>query len=190
MKTTGIILAGGKASRMGGIDKGLALLHGRPLVAHVVERLRPQVDMLMINANREIERYRRLGHPVIADLIPGFAGPLAGLHCGMQAAGTEFVVSVPCDSPLLPEDLVSRLADAMRGADLAVARTGRQRHPVFCLCRTALLPDLTRFLESGGRKVEDWHAGLNRVEVDFEDEASAFANINTAAELSCLQQPA
>jgi len=190
MKTTGIILAGGKASRMGGVDKGLALLHGKPLVAHVVERLRPQVDMLMINANRELESYRRLGYPVIADLIAGFAGPLAGLHCGMQAAATEFVVSVPCDSPLLPEDLVSRLADAMAGADLAVARTGLRRHPVFCLCRTGLLPDLTRFLESGGRKVEDWHAGLNRVEVDFDDEASAFANINTAAELSCLQQPA
>ena len=190
MKVTGIILAGGMGRRMGGVDKGLVPLHGRPLVAHVLERLRPQVDAILINANRELETYRGFGYPVVSDAITGFAGPLAGLHCGMKAAATEFVVTVPCDSPFLPEDLVSRLANAITTADLAVARTGDQPHPVFCLCRTSLLPDLTRFLENGGRKIDAWYAGLNTVEVNFDDEAPAFANINTPEELTCLQPPA
>lgn len=190
MKVTGIILAGGMGRRMGGIDKGLIPLQGRPLVAHVLERLRPQVDALLINANRELDTYRGFGYPVISDAIGGFAGPLAGLHCGMSAAATELVVTVPCDSPFLPTDLVARLARAMSAADLAVARTGDQPHPVFCLCRTSLLPDLTHFLESGGRKIDAWYAGLHSIEVDFTDEAAAFANINTPEELTCLQQPA
>lgn len=185
MNVTGIILAGGMGRRMGGVDKGLLPFHGKPLVAHVLERLRPQVAGILLNANREIGSYQAFGYPVISDAIGGFAGPLAGLHCGMMAAKTPLVVTVPCDSPFLPVDLVQRLLDSMQQqqADLAVAKTGAQPHPVFCLCRTALLPDLTRFLESGGRKIDAWYAGLKTVEVQFDDEADAFANINTPAEL-------
>lgn len=185
MNVTGIILAGGMGRRMGGVDKGLLPFHGRPLVTHVLERLRPQVTEILLNANREIESYQTFGYPVISDAIGGFAGPLAGLHCGMLAAKKPLVVTVPCDSPFLPVDLVQRLLDSLQQqqADLAVAKTGDQPHPVFCLCRTALLPDLTRFLEGGGRKIDAWYAGLNTVEVQFDDEAEAFANFNTPAEL-------
>lgn len=190
MKITGIILAGGMGRRMGGVDKGLIPFHGKPLVAHVLERLKLQVDEVLINANREIESYSQLGYPVISDAITGFAGPLAGLHCGMAGAKNSLVVTVPCDSPFLPTDLVRRLWSAMQQhhADIAVAKTGDQPHPVFCLCRTSLLPNLTHFLESGGRKIDLWYAELNTVEVAFDDEAKAFANINTPTELACLEK--
>ncbi len=189
MKITGIILAGGMGRRMGGVDKGLVPFHGKPLVAHVLERLKPQVDEILVNANREIDIYGQLGHPVISDAITDFAGPLAGLHCGMASAKHALVVTAPCDTPFLPMDLVNRLLTAwqQQEVDVAVARTGDQPHPVFCLCRTSLLPHLTRFLESGGRKVDLWYADLNTIEVSFDDEAEAFANINTPTELACLE---
>lgn len=190
MKVTGIVLAGGMGRRMGGVDKGLIPFHGKPLVAHVLERLRPQVDEILVNANRETDTYASFGYPVIGDAIGGYAGPLAGLHSGMTAASHPLVVTVPCDSPFLPADLVQRLSQALEHehADLAVARTGSQPHPVFCLCRTTLLPDLTRFLQGGGRKIDAWYASLHAVEVAFDDEAEAFANINTPEELVCLQK--
>jgi molybdopterin-guanine dinucleotide biosynthesis protein A len=189
MKVTGIVLAGGMGRRMGGVDKGLVAFQGKPLVAHVLERLQPQVDEILVNANRETETYARFGHPIISDAIGGFAGPLAGLHCGMMAATHELVATVPCDSPFLPADLIKRLLAALEQnhADLAVAKTGDQPHPVFCLCRKAVLPNLTQFLEGGGRKIDAWYAGLHTVEVAFDDEEHAFANINTPEELSCLQ---
>lgn len=192
MKVTGIVLAGGMGRRMGGVDKGLVPFQGKPLVAHVLERLRPQVAEILVNANRETDTYAGFGYPVVSDAIGGFAGPLAGLHCGMTAAAHELVVTVPCDSPFLPADLVERLLQALQrhDADLAVAKTGDQPHPVFCLCRKSLLPNLTQFLESGGRKIDAWYAGLNTVEVPFDDEADAFANINTPEELTCLQKVA
>jgi len=190
MGITGVILAGGMARRMGGAEKGLIPFQGRPLVAHILERIHPQVDEILINANRETDTYGQFGHPVISDLIPDFAGPLAGLHCGMTHAGHPLVVTVPCDSPFLPADLVSRLLAALEhdDADLALARTGSQPHPVFCLCRTSLLPDLTRFLQEGGRKFSLWIANQHSVEVAFDDETDAFANINTMNELACLEK--
>ena len=190
MKVTGLVLAGGMGRRMGGADKGLLPFLGRPLVAHVLERLRPQVDELLVNANRETDTYASFGYPVITDAIGGFAGPLAGLHSGLTAAHNELLVTVPCDSPLLPADLVARLLAALQKqeADIAVARTGDQPHPVFCLCRRTLLPDLTAFLEAGGRKIDAWYASHDTVEVAFDDEAEAFANINTPQELSAMQQ--
>lgn len=192
MKITGIVLAGGMGRRMGGVDKGLVPFRGRPLVAHVLARLAPQVDELLVNANRETASYAAFGYPVLADAIGGFAGPLAGLQAGMHAAAHELVVTVPCDSPFLPDDLVARLATALQRetADLAVAKTGAQAHPVFCLARTALLPHLTQYLAAGGRKIDAWYATLKVVEVPFDDEADAFANINTREELACLQPPA
>lgn len=189
MKVTGIILAGGMGRRMGGVDKGLVAFQGRPMAVHAMERLKPQVDALLVNANREIDTYSGFGYPVIQDSIGGFAGPLAGLQSGMQAAHTPLVVTVPCDSPFLPMDLVARLSQALEAhqADLAVARTGDQPHPVFTLCKTSLLPHLSRFLADGGRKIDAWYAQLKVIEVPFDDEAEAFANINTQEELACLQ---
>jgi molybdopterin-guanine dinucleotide biosynthesis protein A len=184
-KITGVILAGGLGRRMGGIDKGLQELRGRPMVHWVVERLAPQVDELLINANQNGERYAAFGHRVVPDQIPDFAGPLAGLHAALSAAAHPLVATAPCDSPFLPADLISRLFSALTatGADLAVARTFDQPHPVFCLCRRDVLPHLTEFLAGGGRKIDRWYATLKVVEVAFDDEADAFENINTREEL-------
>ena len=183
---TGIVLAGGQGRRMGGVDKGLVELDGRPLVAHVVERLAPQVGTLLINANQNAQRYAALGYAVVPDAVGRFAGPLAGLHAGMTAATTPYVVTAPCDSPFLPHDLVARLAAALdrANAGLAAARTFNQPHPVFALVRSAMLPHLADFLAGGGRKIDAWYATFANVEVAFDDEAEAFRNINTAAELA------
>jgi molybdopterin-guanine dinucleotide biosynthesis protein A len=171
---------------MGGVDKGLVLLDDRPMVAHVLERLRPQVDDVLINANQNAERYAAFGHPVVPDAVGGYAGPLAGLHAGLAQARREYAVTVPCDSPFLPADLVARLSAAFAdtGVQLAVARTVDQPHPVFSLVRRDVLPHLAAFLEGGGRKIDAWYATLNVVEVAFDDEADAFRNINTADELA------
>jgi molybdopterin-guanine dinucleotide biosynthesis protein A len=192
MSITGIVLAGGKGRRMGGADKGMVEFLGRPLVAHVIQRLEPQVGELLISANRELESYAALGYPVLPDEIEGFAGPLAGLHKGLLQASHPYVITVPCDTPLLPMNLVNRL---MRGlldhdADVAIARTGAQPHPVFCLCRKALLPHLEAFLQRGGRKFDAWYGDLDAVEVLFDDMPQAFININTREELLCLEQAA
>lgn len=185
-KITGVVLAGGLGRRMGGIDKGLQELRGRPMVDWVIERLAPQVDELLINANQNTERYADFGHPVVADRIPDFAGPLAGLHAALSAATHPLVATAPCDSPFLPSDLVFRLQQALTAgqAELAVARTFDQPHPVFCLCRRELLPHLTAYLASGERKFERWYSTLKVVEVPFDDVAAAFENINTREELS------
>ena len=186
---TGVVLAGGMGRRMGGVDKGLQTLRGRPMAAWVVERLQPQVGTLIINANQNLDRYAEFGCPVVPDQIPDFAGPLAGLHAALSAARTPLVVTAPCDSPFLPEDLVFRLFSALTaaGAELAVARTFDQPHPVFCLCRREVLPHLTDFLESGGRKIDRWYATLKIVEVAFDEVADAFENINTRDELSRIE---
>lgn len=189
MGITGVILAGGLGRRMGGLDKGWVPFLGKPLITHVIARLQPQVDEVLINANRETERYAALGYTVIADDIAGFAGPLAGLHIGMSAAKQDFVVTVPCDSPLLPLDLVARLMAGLirENADLAVAKTGNQAHPVFCLCRKILLPHLTAYLQSGGRKIDAWYSTLNVAEILFDDNVEAFSNVNTPEELRELE---
>jgi molybdenum cofactor guanylyltransferase len=183
---TGIVLAGGQGRRMGGVDKGLVLLEGTPMVAHVLARLSPQVGAMLINANQNLERYAEFGVPVVPDAIGGFAGPLAGLHAGLTRVTGDLAVTVPCDSPFLPPDLVGRLAAVLteRRAQLAVAKTFDQPHPVFCLVRRDVLPHLAAFLAAGGRKIDAWYATLDVVEVPFDDEADAFRNINTAAELS------
>jgi molybdopterin-guanine dinucleotide biosynthesis protein A len=182
---TGVILAGGLGRRMGGVDKGLQLLKDKPMVQWALERFAPQVDEVLINANQNAELYGAFGYPVVPDQIPDFAGPLAGLHAALSRAAHPLVATVPCDSPFLPADLVSRLKTALDadGADLAVARTFDQAHPVFCLCRREVLPHLTAFLESGGRKVDRWYATLKVIEVAFDDEVEAFSNINTRDEL-------
>ena len=188
---TGLVLAGGQGSRMGGVDKGLAPFRGRPMVAHVIERFAPQVDELLVNANRNAGEYARFGHPVIADEVPGFAGPLAGFERGLAHARGRLVATVPCDSPFLPADLVERLrADLERhDAQVAFARAGGQSHPVFCLMRRDVHASLRDFLASGQRKIDKWTASIAMIEVPFDDEADAFANINTREELSGLEPP-
>lgn len=185
-----VILAGGQGRRMGSVDKGLVELRGKPMVAWVLERLTPQVTEVMINANQNLERYREFGVPVFSDTIEGFAGPLAGLHAGLTQARHPLVVTAPCDSPFLPTDLVSRLAAALEaeGAELAVARTFEQSHPVFCLCRREVLPHLEAFLSSGGRKIDRWYETLKVVTVQFDDQEAAFSNINTREELGSVER--
>lgn len=180
---TGIVLAGGQGRRMGGVDKGLQLLHGKPMVASVLARLAPQVSEIIINANQNLEAYARFGHRVVPDAIGGFAGPLAGLHAGLGAATHRLALTVPCDSPFLPLDLFSRLHERIGENDLAVAKTGDQAHPVFALVRTTVTKNLENFLSGGGRKIDAWYSSLKVVEVPFDDEADAFRNINTRQEL-------
>jgi molybdopterin-guanine dinucleotide biosynthesis protein A len=184
-RVTGVVLAGGMGRRMGGVDKGLVELNGQPMVAQVITRLAPQVAEILINANRNTERYAMFGYRVVADVVGGFAGPLAGLERGLSEAQYDLVATAPCDSPFLPEDLVSRLLAAMNNqtADLAVARTGTQPHPVFCLCKRSLHTHLSSYLFAGGRKIDAWYATLKVAEVAFDDQPDAFSNINTRAEL-------
>jgi molybdopterin-guanine dinucleotide biosynthesis protein A len=185
---TGMILAGGRGSRMGGVDKGLQPFRGAPMALHVIMRLSPQVGKMMINANQNLGPYESFGLPVWPDQLSGFEGPLAGVQTGLERCETDYMVTAPCDSPFLPDYLVERLADALveHDAELAVAVTGegdtRQPHPVFCLMKASLLSHLTAYLQDGGRKIETWYRSLKFVEVRFEDEA-AFRNINTLDEL-------
>ena len=183
---TGIVLAGGQGRRMGGVDKGLVAFRGAPMVAAVIERLAPQVGSIVVNANQNTDAYAAFGHRVVPDAVGGFAGPLAGLHAGLAAVATRYAVTVPCDSPFLPHDLVLRLGAALdaHDAEFAVARTFDQPHPVFALVRADVRPNLEAFLAGGGRKIDAWYAALRVVEVAFDDEADAFRNINTRDELS------
>jgi molybdenum cofactor guanylyltransferase len=196
---TGLVLAGGRGTRMGGLDKGLQPLHGEPLAAHVLRRLAPQTGPLIISANRHADVYAALGAPfgatVIADSLPGFPGPLAGLLAGLRAASTAFVLSAPCDSPGLPDDLAARLTEALEAhdADIATVTTinsdgSTSIHPVFALLRVSLADDLSAFLDAGERKVRAWYARHKTVEVAFSNER-AFYNINSLQELAGLERP-
>jgi molybdopterin-guanine dinucleotide biosynthesis protein A len=186
---TGVILAGGQGRRMGTVDKGLRELRGKAMAAWVIERFAPQVDEVLINANQNLDVYAQFGYRVIPDEIGGFAGPLAGLQRGLSEASHPLVATSPCDTPFLPADLVARLHAALEAdaAQLAVARTGDQPHPVFCVCRRDVLPHLTAFLQQGGRKIDAWYATLKVVEVVFDDQPDAFSNINTPSELSAFE---
>ena len=189
---TGLILAGGRGMRMGGVDKGLQTLQGKPMIAHVLQRLQPQVDRIMINANQNHERYREFNFPVWSDEKNDYAGPLAGMQAGLIHCETAYMLTVPCDTPMLPTDLVTQLATALEKstADIAVANTKQHdrihRQPVFCLMKKTVLTDLTTALERGVRKVDLWLAEKKLVDVVFDDEA-AFANINTLEELNHIQ---
>jgi molybdenum cofactor guanylyltransferase len=180
---SGVVLAGGQGRRMGGVDKGLQALRGKPMAQWALERLAPQVDEILVNCNQNLDAYARFGYRLVPDEFGGFAGPLAGLHASLKAAAHPLVVTVPCDSPFLPCDLVSRLKEHLMEKDLAVAKTGDQPHPVFSLVRRDVLGNLEAFLRSGGRKIDAWYASLATVEVSFDDEADAFRNINTLEEL-------
>ena len=191
---TGLVLAGGRGSRMGGVDKGLQLHAGAPLAMHALTRLSPQVGRVMINANRNLGNYEAFGVPVWPDADTEYAGPLSGFMAGLEHCETPYLVTVPCDSPLFPLDLVPRLAAALveHDAEIAMAATREgdalQVQPVFCLMKTELLESLVRFTQSGQRKIDKWTALHRCVEVPFDD-AQAFTNANTLAELQQLQTP-
>ncbi len=189
---TGLVLAGGRGSRMGGVDKGLQPHRGMPLALHALMRLAPQVGQVMVNANRNLGAYDAFGVPVWPDAVPDYPGPLAGFLAGLEHCETPYLVTVPCDTPAFPEDLVSRLAAGLvnDGAEIAMAATrgpqGLQVQPVFCLLRASLMESLVRFIESGQRKIDRWTAQHRFVEVPFDDDA-AFFNANTPEELRQLQ---
>ncbi len=191
---TGLVLAGGRGSRMGGVDKGLQNHHGLPLALHALLRLQPQVGEAMINANRNLAAYESMGVPVWPDALPDFPGPLAGLMTGLEHCETPYLVTVPCDTPNFPDDLVARLADALVAADaeIAMAETledGEVRtQPVFCLVKAELAESLVAFLHAGQRKVDRWTGQHRTVTVRFDD-AAAFFNANTPDELARLQAP-
>jgi molybdenum cofactor guanylyltransferase len=189
IKVTGIILSGGRATRMNGVDKGLVTLQQKPLITHVIARLRPQADEIFINANREIATYEAFGLPVLKDENEDFIGPLAGFSLGLQHAKHDYVSTVPCDSPLLPLDLAQRLMAALleHRADIAVASSDGNTHPVFCLMKKTVLPSLQAYIESGERKVSTWQKSLKYVEVDFSDCDDAFVNLNTFEDLAALE---
>ena len=189
MSISAIILAGGLATRMNGVDKGLVLLHKKSLVQHVIKRLTKQVDEVIINANREIVQYQAFGCPVLQDEFESFLGPLAGFSLGLQHAKHDYVLTVPCDSPLLPLDLATRLISALLEykADIAVASSDDNIHPVFCLCKKNVLPSLTTYLAQGERRVSTWQKSQKYIEVDFSDCNKAFTNLNTAEDLAELE---
>jgi molybdopterin-guanine dinucleotide biosynthesis protein A len=190
---TGLVLAGGQGSRMGGSDKGLVLFNDKPMILHAIERLQPQVGSLIINANRNADIYDGFGYPVVADAAnpqnEQFAGPLAGLLAGLRASQTDWLLTVPCDSPNFPLDLAARFIEASKQAgcsDLLVARTPVQTHPVFMLVHKELTHQLAAFLASGERKMGFWQKQSSATFVDFPEEA-AFANLNTPDELNSLE---
>jgi molybdenum cofactor guanylyltransferase len=189
---TGLILAGGRGSRMGGVDKGLQNHLGMPMAMHALLRLQAQVGELIINANRNLSAYESMGVPVWPDPLPDYPGPLGGLLAGLEHCATPYLVTVPCDTPNFPADLVPRLAAALQAADAEIAMAATledghlRRQPVFSLVRSDLLESLVAFLNSGERKIDRWTGRHRCVEVPFEDPA-AFHNANTLAELQQLQ---
>ena len=186
---TGVILAGGRGQRMGGLDKGLMPLAGKPMVAHVLDALCPQVTTVLINANRNQDRYAAFGHRVVADSIGEYYGPLAGMASTMELATTQYVLTVPCDSPLMAHDLVARLYRALSQdkADISVAHDGERVHPVFALLRRDLSPSLHQYLRSGERKIDRWFAQHKLAVAYFPDERETFINVNDPQERAVVE---
>ena len=186
-----VVLAGGRARRMGGEDKGLVEVAGRPMVAHTVEVLRMQAAEVIVNANRNAEAYRAVtGCRVVADTVGGFAGPLAGMASAFEASAHRLLLTAPCDSPLVTGELGPRLhaALARTDAEIAVAHDGERMQPVFALLARDLLPDLLAFLETGERKIDRWYATRRTVTADFSDAPDTFLNVNTPLERDRLER--
>lgn len=198
---TGLVLAGGRGTRMGGVDKGLQLFHGTPLALHALQRLQPQVGRCMLNANRHLDTYASFGVPVHTDVLPDYAGPLAGFLTGLSHCQSEWLLTVPCDSPQFPVDLAQRMAHTAEqmqtpivlAAGLQQDRQGQwqtRAQPVFALLHCSLLPSLQDFVAQGGRKIDAWTALHPQALCPFDapgDDAQAFANANTHQELESLE---
>jgi len=185
---TGVILAGGLGRRMGGMDKGWVKLGDRPLIQWTLHALIPQVNTVLINANRNLECYQTLGCKVVTDTLEDFQGPLAGFSATMAVADSDYIVTVPCDTPAIPSDLVSRLSAALdHQHPLAVAHDGQRLQPVFALIPVSLLTDLRAFMQQGGRKIDLWYARHAMVTADFSHCPERFDNINTPQQLTAMQ---
>ena len=186
---TAVILAGGKARRMDGQDKGLITLHGRPMIDYIIRALQPQAGHILINANRNAEQYAAFGLPVIADMLGDYFGPLVGMASGMNATDTAFIVTAPCDSPFIPDNLVENLYRALaeNEADISVAHDGERMQPVFALLRCSLLPSLLAYLDEGGRKIDTWYGQQRLALADFSASAETFLNLNTPEDKVMLE---
>ncbi|WP_251978261.1 molybdenum cofactor guanylyltransferase MobA [Salinicola avicenniae] len=183
---TGVLLAGGRGQRMGGIDKGWALWQGEPLVVHALGRLRSQVHHVVISANRHHARYAALGHAVVADTLPDFAGPLSGVLAGMGEAQDDWLFVMPVDMPAVPFDTLARLQGAMGSGDIVSVHDGAHRQPLVALIRRSLREDLAQWLADGGRRPIDWYARHDWHELDMSDCRAGFHNLNT---LESLKRP-
>ena len=191
---TGLILAGGRAQRMGGIDKGLIPFHGKPLIESAISRLKPQVSTILINANRSITKYAHYGYPVLMDETPDFSGPLAGFSVGLKHCKTPYLLTSPCDSPLLPDDLAQKMAAELESNNLELVFASSREddgkiwaQPVFCLMKSHLQDSLDTFLSKGDLKIDRWFKELRSGTVVFEN-PQAFANVNTPEELAVLEK--
>lgn len=183
---TVLVLAGGQGRRMGGVDKGWTTFSDKSLIQHVLSRLESQAELIMINANRSLEAYRELGLPVVEDREGGFQGPLMGIWSGLGAATTDWVLVVPCDTPMLPADLASRMVEGIGDHDIAVAHDGGRAHPVVALIRRELVEDLGKALAAGERKIDRWYARHAWCYVDFSDQPQAFTNLNSPEDKEAL----
>lgn len=186
---TAVILAGGQGRRMGGQDKGLIEFNGRPLVETLIAELERQSLAIVINANRNLDRYRDLGFPVISDHLQDYQGPLAGFASAMDAVETDFILTLPCDGPLLAEDYAARFIASQQQTDAAicVAFDGERLQPVHALIKVDLRPSLDQYLDSGDRKIDRWYALHDYVQTDFSDCREMFRNINTPSDQQTLQ---
>lgn len=187
---TGLILAGGLARRMGGIDKGLVILEGRPMISYIIDALKPQVNSIIINANRNISDYQAYGYPVVSDDISDYQGPLAGMASGLKYCETDFIATVPCDGPLLSEHYITTLLDAAlrTKSKISVGFDGVRLQPVYALIHSELLDDLIRFLDAGERKIDLWYQQHQFVKADFSTCAEMFTNINTREDLNAASE--
>ena len=186
---TAVVLAGGQGRRMGGQDKGLIEINGKALVAILVDQLKQQISSILINANRNLERYQAMGYPVVSDQLSDYQGPLAGFACAMTAVDTDFILTLPCDGPSLATDYVARFiaSQEQTGAPICVADDGERLQPVHALIKIDLLSSLNAFLDSGDRKIDRWYAMHDFVQTDFSDCADMFRNINTPSDQESMQ---
>ena len=187
---TAVILAGGEARRMGGVDKGLVEVAQKPMIEYVINAVAPQVSKLLINANRNQDAYAQYGFPVVADTLEGFHGPLAGMASAMQIVDTDYMLSLPCDSPHVPNDLAQRLFKKLDAAhaEISVAHNGERLQPVFCLLKTSLLDSMLNYLNSGERKIDRWFTQHEMVTADFSDKPETFINVNSPEDIVRLEQ--
>ena len=186
---TGVILAGGQARRMQGKDKGLVLLNNKPMVEYVIESLKPQVGKLLINANRNLEKYSAHGFDIVSDELSGYHGPLAGMASALNTVTTPYMLTAPCDSPFIANDLVKRLINALEtnDADISVAHNGERIQPVFCLMKKELLPSINNFLNNGERKIDKWFNQHKLAIADFSDNPKTFDNLNTIEDIQSIE---
>ena len=186
MRVSGLILCGGQGRRMHGQDKGWVEITGKPMIEHVVDRFQPQVDELLINANRNIERYQRFNFKIVEDIMEGYQGPLVGILSGMVVCENDFMVCIPCDCPFFPTDLVERMLDLQQSsdADIVSVTDGERAHPVFALLKTNLVGSLKDYLQSDQRKIDRWYQQHNYQLVEYSPEHNYFDNINTPEQLN------